>query len=81
MPMFVRGPGIKPSSVFSGNVVNYDLLPTFFEWAGGDPRQLKNIDGVSLARYVAGASPEEAFLNRNLYFHHPITERVFRIRP
>jgi len=52
-------------------VVNYDFLPTFVDWAGGEPGRLKNIDGVSLAPYMAGKEPDEAFLNRNLYFHYP----------
>ena len=71
VPMIVKGPGIKPGSVFAGNVVNYDFLPTFVDWAGGDPEELRNIDGVSLADYMAGLQPNEAFLNRNLYFHYP----------
>jgi arylsulfatase A len=71
VPMIVRGPGIKGGTRFEGNVVNYDLLPTFVEWAGGDPKKLKDIDGVSLASYMAGGKPDEAFLNRNLYFHYP----------
>ena len=71
VPMIVRGPGIKAGSCFEGNVVNYDFLPTFVEWAGGDPKQLKNVDGVSLAPYMAGQLPETAFLNRYLYFHYP----------
>ncbi|MEM8671684.1 MAG: sulfatase-like hydrolase/transferase [Planctomycetota bacterium] len=71
VPMIVRGPGIQAASVFRGNVVNYDFLPTFVEWAGGDPDDLENIDGVSLASYMAGVSPTETFLQRNLYFHYP----------
>ena len=71
VPMIVKGPGIKPDSVFTGNVVNYDFLPTFVDWAGGDPGKLQNIDGVSLADYMAGKKPDKAFLNRNLYFHYP----------
>jgi hypothetical protein len=71
VPMIVRGPGIEAGSVFEGNVVNYDFLPTFVDWAGGDPATLKNIDGVSLASYMAGKLATEAFLNRNLYFHYP----------
>lgn len=71
VPMIVRGPGIAPGSTFTGNVVNYDFLPTFVDWAGGDPRELKDIDGVSLAQYMAGKEPDDAFLNRNLYFHYP----------
>jgi len=71
VPMFVKGPGIQPGSVFEGNVINYDLLPTFVDWAGGDPQALANIDGVSLADYMEGEEPGENFLNRNLYFHYP----------
>ena len=71
VPMIVKGPGIKSGSVFTGNVVNYDFLPTFVDWAGGDPDKLEEIDGVSLAEYMAGQAPDEAFLNRKLYFHYP----------
>ena len=71
VPMIVRGPGIQPGSVFEGNVVNYDFLPTFVEWAGGDPGDLEDIDGVSLAGFMAGAEPSDAFLNRDLHFHYP----------
>jgi len=71
VPMIVRGPGIKSGAVFKGNVVNYDFLPTFVEWAGGDPTKLENIDGVSLAPFMAGQQPTNDFLNRSLYFHYP----------
>ena len=71
VPMIVKGPGIKPNSAFTGNVINYDFLPTFVDWAGGDSKKLQNIDGVSLADYMAGKEPDEAFLNRYLYFHYP----------
>jgi arylsulfatase A len=71
VPMIVRGPGIKPGSQFTGNVVNYDFLPTFMEWAGGDPKAIPNLDGVSLAGYMRGRKPDAVFLNRNLYFHYP----------
>ncbi len=71
VPMIVKGPGIKPGSVFDGNVANYDFLPTFVDWAGGNPEALKDIDGVSLAPYMAGKEPSKEFLSRNLYFHYP----------
>ncbi|MEM0964884.1 MAG: sulfatase-like hydrolase/transferase [Verrucomicrobiota bacterium] len=71
VPMIVKGPGIEPGSVFSANVINYDFLPTFFEWAGGDPDELEDIDGVSLARFLAGEKPDAAFYNRPLFFHLP----------
>lgn len=67
VPLIVRGPG----SVFEGNVVNYDLLPTFVDWAGGDVSALRDIDGVSLAGYLRGEDPRPAFLERCLYFHYP----------
>lgn len=71
VPMIVKGPGIQPGSTFEANVVNYDFLPTFVDWAGGDSSSLKQIDGVSLAAYMAGEKPDESFRNRNLYFHYP----------
>lgn len=71
VPMIVKGPGIKSGSAFTGNVVNYDFLPTFVDWAGGDSEELQNIDGISLADYMAGKEPDKDFLNRYLYFHYP----------
>ena len=71
VPMIVKGPGIKSGSVFKGNVINYDFLPTFVDWAGGDGEALADVDGVSLAGYVIGERPDSGFLNRNLYFHYP----------
>jgi arylsulfatase A len=71
VPMVVRGPGIEAGAVFDSNVVNYDFLPTFVEWAGGDPASLKDIDGLSLAGYMRGEEPDDAFRNRFLYFHYP----------
>tara|TARA_Y100001934_G_scaffold11161_1_gene14250 strand:+ start:2762 stop:5602 length:2841 start_codon:yes stop_codon:yes gene_type:complete len=71
VPMIVKGPGIKGGSTFKDNVVNYDFLPTFVDWAGGDPSSLKDIDGVSLAGFMRGEKPKRAFKNRHLYFHYP----------
>jgi arylsulfatase A-like enzyme len=71
VPMIVRGPGIEPGSVFTENVVNYDFLPTFVEWAGGDPKSLKHTDGVSLAGLMRGDPPSQEFRGRRLYFHYP----------
>ena len=69
--MVVKGPGIKAGSVFTENVVNYDLMPTFVDLAGGDPAKLKDIDGVSLVGYMRGEKTDNAFKNRSLYFHYP----------
>jgi arylsulfatase A-like enzyme len=71
VPMIVRGPGIEAGSVFSENVVNYDFLPTFVEWARGDPKSLNDVDGVSLAGFMRGDPPSEDFCSRRLCFHYP----------
>ncbi len=41
VPMIARGPGIEAGSVCEENVINYDFLPTFVDWAGGQSRKLK----------------------------------------
>lgn len=71
VPMIVRGPGIQPGSVNNENVVNYDFLPTFVDWAGGQPEKLKNIDGLSLAGLMRGEKVPDDFRHRYLYFHYP----------
>jgi arylsulfatase A-like enzyme len=71
VPMVVKGPGIEPGSVCNENVVNYDFLPTFLDWAGGQPEILTDIDGISLAGLMRGEKVKEEFRNRYLYFHYP----------
>ena len=71
VPMIVSGPGIEPGSVCNENVVNYDFLPTFVDWAGGRSKKMKDIDGVSLARLLRGEKMDAKFTNRYLYFHYP----------
>jgi len=71
VPMVVTGPDIPAGSVCMANVVNYDFLPTFVEWAGGDPNQLTDIDGISLAGLLRGQTLSAAFKQRFLYFHYP----------
>jgi arylsulfatase A len=72
VPMVVKGPGIPANSSNEVPVVNYDFLPTFFEWAGGDPEQsLSDLDGVSLSNLFHGNTPSTELLSRNIYFHYP----------
>lgn len=71
VPMLVTGPGIMAGSTSEISVVNYDFLPTFFELAGGNPKNLKDIDGKSLAGILRGEKPAADLKNRNLYFHYP----------
>lgn len=71
VPMLARGPGIAAGSLCTANVVNYDLMPTFLDWAGGDPTRLQDIDGTSLEGLMAGETPAQEFIDRSLYFHYP----------
>ncbi len=71
VPLVAIGPGIEAGSSSDVYVVNYDFLPTFVEWAGGDPRKLKDIDGKSLTGIFRGENPAPELQNRNLYFHYP----------
>ncbi|MEM6911762.1 MAG: sulfatase [Verrucomicrobiota bacterium] len=76
VPFIVAGPGIRPGSRSSLNTANYDLLPTFFEMAGGDHQALEaSIDGRSLLPILTGLTGEEstAFPERALFFHYPHT--------
>jgi arylsulfatase A-like enzyme len=72
VPMVAKGPDIPAGSVCDENVVNYDFLPTFVEWAGGDPlTELTDIDGKSLASLMRGEAAAPDFSNRSIYFHYP----------
>ena len=71
VPMIVRGPGIKAGSRNRTNVVGYDFLPTFFDLAGGDPKKLGGIDGVSLKPLLLGGPVPAEFEDRPLFFHYP----------
>lgn len=72
VPMIVRGPDIPAGRVNEANVVHYDFLPTFVEWAGGEPNsELTDIDGISLAGLMRGENPGTEFLDRHIYFHYP----------
>ncbi len=71
VPVADTGPGIPAGSYSTTNVANYDLLPTFVDWAGGDPTLLQDIDGISLKNLMKGETPPQSFVNRSLYFHYP----------
>ncbi|VGO15729.1 Arylsulfatase [Pontiella desulfatans] len=71
VPMVAEGPGIPAGSFTAANVANYDFLPTFVDWAGGDPARVPDLDGISLAGLMEGEAPGGDFLDRSLYFHFP----------
>ena len=72
VPFIVRGPGIKPGSVSHTPVAGYDLLPTFYELAGGKKSLPSDIDGGSFRSQLAG-SGEDAVKRAlpGLLFHRP----------
>lgn len=72
VPFFVSGPGVPPGSVCHTPVAGYDLLPTFYDLAGGRSPLPGYIDGGSFAPLLAG--PGKGKVTRSfdaLIFHRP----------
>lgn len=66
VPFLMKYPGqIKPETTYNFPVSTFDLLPTFFAAAGGEVKNLSDIDGVDLLPYVNGklkGRPHETLL-------------------
>ena len=71
VPLIVRGPGIPAGSRSAANVIGYDFLPTFAEFAGAGSHQSKDVDGISLKPLLLNQSLPTSLANRALYFHYP----------
>jgi len=72
VPFIVRGPGIKPGSFSNVPVIGYDLLPTFYDIAGGKQQLPGEIDGGSIRPLFS--DPVNGVVKRPLdalVFHHP----------
>lgn len=72
VPFFVRGPNIESNSCCHVPVVGYDLLPTFFDLAGGKEALPAEVDGGSIRPLLA--SPNKGTVTRSLdalVFHRP----------
>jgi arylsulfatase A-like enzyme len=80
VPFVVKGPGIPAGKVCHVPVAAYDLLPTFYEWAGGTAPLPGEVDGVSLKPLLRNP-PAEMLARRDggLIFHRP-GNRVSAIR-
>ncbi len=63
VPFLMRWPGkVEAGSEYKYPVSTLDLLPTFYQVAGGQSESLKGLDGVNLIPYVTGqnkARPHE----------------------
>ena len=72
VPFLVRGPGIQPGSHCQVPVVGYDLLPTFYDLAGGEAPLPDDIDGGSMRLLLT--DPGNGHVTRpldGLLFHRP----------
>ena len=81
VPFMVRGPGIKPGSYSHVPVVGYDLLPTFYELAGGKKKLPDEVDGGSI--FSLFQNPESGKVKRDagaLIFHRPIKKSSSAVR-
>lgn len=59
VPFLMRWPGVLPQgSVYKQPISTLDLLPTFFNAAGGAADSLKELDGVNLIPYLTGKIKE-----------------------
>ena len=62
---------VSPGSRSAVNVVGYDFLPTFADFAGGASHQSKDVDGLSLKPVLLNQPLPESLSNRAIYFHYP----------
>ncbi|UMB61690.1 sulfatase [Lutibacter sp. A80] len=64
VPFIMKWPGkIKPNTTYNSPISTLDLLPTFYAAAGGNPKSIKDIDGVNLLPYInnqINSKPHEA---------------------
>lgn len=69
VPLFIRGPGIKPATYCQVPVTGCDLYPTFCEWAGVPNEQ--QMEGSSLIPLLWNQSGEFMRPHGGLLFHNP----------
>ena len=71
VPFLMRWPGkIAPNSVYRYPIITLDLLPTFFEAAGGSADSLLQLDGVNLLPYIQGRRQERP--HQRLYWKRDV---------
>ncbi len=72
VPTIVSGPGIPEHSQCDQAMMGIDILPTIWEFAGGDPNRLpKDIDGVSIASWLRGKPQRKLERPSPLVVHSP----------
>jgi len=59
VPFIMKYPRkVKANTTYNFPISTFDLLPTFFAAAGGDTKNLKELDGVDLLPYINGTKTE-----------------------
>lgn len=72
VPFIVRGPQLQAGSCCHAPVAGYDLLPTFYELAGGNDALPDEIDGASLCPLLADPGKDRVTRDPDgLFFHRP----------
>jgi arylsulfatase A-like enzyme len=72
VPFMVRGPGIKPGSVCHTPVTGYDLMPTFYDLAGGKAPLPDEVDGTSIRPLLNDPAKGKLARSQNaIFFHRP----------
>ena len=72
VPFYVRGPGIKANSWCHEPVAGYDLLPTFYQLAGGTKSLPSEVDGGSIVNLLKGHAEKSVKRGMDgLVFHRP----------
>jgi len=71
VPLIIRGPGIPAGSRSDVNVVGYDFLPTFADFAGATSCLSKDVDGVSFKPVLLNQPIPASLAKRAIYFHYP----------
>ena len=73
VPFIVRGPGVEAGAICREPVAQWDLLPTFYDLAGGRAPLAADIDGSSLRELLENAG--KGTVKRSwpgLVFHRPL---------
>lgn len=76
VPLIARGPGIQKDATCREPVALYDLLPTFYELAGGNDPLPVDVDGASLWPLLE--NPRNGTIQRTspgLIFHRPLWKK------
>lgn len=72
VPFLARGPGVVPGTFQRQPIALYELLPTFYELAGGTEKLPDELDGASLVEALKGQRlTDEERTRPGLVFHRP----------